>query len=195
MIYYKRLGQSDQSTSLITGKTKKMLCDEPLMSHKWPVPLTHTFMSTTHTHVLFLAKLVPLCLSICSELSYKSPPPPPFAFRQWACILFPEPKGLCSLLSQTYLRGDQVVHMYASVFQCVCMWEMCACVCPLPIPTPAGFFAKINLPVDDSEILQESHPEGEWANTSAMLLHQWAEQMNERQWERWREKKGSANGP
>lgn len=66
---------------------------------------------------------------------------------------------------------------------------------PLPIPTPAGFFAKINLPVDDSEILQESHPEGEWANTSAMLLHQWAEQMNEQQWERWREKKGSANGP
>lgn len=86
--------------------------------------------------------------------------PPPFAFRQWACVLIPEPRGLT-----IYLRGDQVVRiqLHAHVCQCasIRMWEMCACVCPLPIPHPAGFFAKINLPVDDSEIQQESHPEGE----------------------------------
>lgn len=172
------------------------------MSHKWSVPLTHTLLPAPHTHTQ---------QNVCRSASpfalnwvINHPTPPPFAFRHG--VLFPEPRGLCSLFFPAiYFRGDQVVHIH---FACTRMpvffnsyvgndqiGEMCACVCSLPIPTPAGFFAKINLPVDDSEILQESHPEGKWGNTSAMLLHQWAEQMNERQWQRWNEKKGSTNGP
>lgn len=148
MIYCKRLGQSDQSTSLITGKTKKMLCDKPLMSHKWPVPLTHTFMSTTHTRMCFSWQ------NLCRSASpfalnwvINPPTPPPFAFRQWACILFPEPKGLCSLLSQTYLRGEQVVHMHlrAHVCQCVSMRVYVGNVCmrmPPPHSHPSWFLCQ-----------------------------------------------------
>lgn len=169
------------------------------MSRKWSVPLTHTFASTTHTFA-FPGKRVPLCLSICTELSYKSPHTSTLCLSSVGSSPFSRTKGpLLAILPSYLFEGwPSSAHTFCvHVCQCfsVCMWEMCACMCPLPIPNPAGFFAKINLPVDDSEILQESHPEGEWANTSAMLLHQWAEQMNERQWQRWREKKGSANGP
>lgn len=158
---------------------------------------SHTLSWAPHTRMCFSWR------NVCRSTSpfalnwvINHPTPPPFAFRQWACVLFPEPAGLCSLLSQTiYLRGNQVVHIYicvhtyASVFQ-LRMYVGNVCMrMPPPHSHPAGFFAKINLPVDDCEILQESHPEGVWANTSAMLLYQWAEQMNEQQWERWREKK------
>lgn len=161
---------------------------------------THFHEHHTHTHVLFLAKLVPLCLSICSELSYKSPHTSTLRLSSVGLYPFSRTKGPLLTVEPNLFEGWT---SSAHAFACTCM-PVCfnACVCgkcvhayALPIPTPAGFFAKINLPVDDSEILQESHPEGEWANTSAMLLHQWAEQMNERQWERWRERKGSANGP
>ncbi len=82
-----------------------------------PAPHTHTQQNVCHSASPFALNWV-----------INHPTPPPLAFRQW--VLFPEPRGLCSLFCPAiYFRGDQVMHIHFActrmpVFFFIHMWEM-----------------------------------------------------------------------